>query len=109
MFESMLRTDPHQTLDSLFKLYAPTKSRWAAEDKLSYKEQEILDMLMDKDHMSLVEYAEHSLHAPTKMAEVIAYYVDWMPLLDEEAVTAAEAFEAANDEDDAAPQAHATH
>jgi len=77
MFEYMLQHDPLETLELLYTHYDPHATDWTKADNLCKRERELYDMLMSCDIASLVEYAEASYHAPTVLAEVLAYYIDW--------------------------------
>jgi len=77
MFEYMLQQDALETLELLYTHYDPHATDWTRAETLCKRERELYDMLMSCDIASLVEYAEASYHAPTVLAEVLAYYIDW--------------------------------
>jgi hypothetical protein len=86
MFEYMLQQDPEEMLSILFTYYDPVATNWTKLENLSKREGDVYDMLLRGDIASLVEYAEVSYHAPTVLAEVIAYYLDWKEVEPQETV-----------------------
>lgn len=77
MFEYMLQVDALETLEVLYTHYDPHPTQWTKPENISNRERELYDMVLSADIASMVEYAEASYHAPTVLAEVIAYYIDW--------------------------------
>ena len=86
MFEYMIQHNALEMFELLFTMYNPVATNWTKAENLSKREQELYDCFMRYDIASLVEYADGAYHAPTVLAEVIAYYLDWQEVEAQETV-----------------------